>query len=183
LAGADGEIHRQRERRRLEITRLEIHAVDPQEREAADDEHSADDAHVKEMRLDQRSRQRADHRRGQKGNEHADDETRSCPFGEHVRRQRPDAAEINTQQCQDCAELDKNRERLAEGIVTPAEEMLHQQQVACRGNGKELGESFHDTENSRLDQVDVRQHQVNGGRLDRGGIHSLLRKEGRRESW
>ena len=77
---ADAEIHRQRKRGRFVIARLEIEPVDQKQNEAADDEHDADDAHVEQMRLDERVGQRADHRRRQEGDQHADDEARRRPI-------------------------------------------------------------------------------------------------------
>ena len=118
------------------------------------------------MRLDERRRQHADHRRRQERQQHADDETRRVPLAEHVRRQRPDAAEIDAEQRQNGAELDQDGKRLAEGVVAPAEEVLHQQKVSGRGDGQEFGQALDHAEDRRLDQVDI----------GREGMHAVLRK-------
>ena len=100
--------------------------------------------------LDEAVRQRADHRRRQEREQHADDEARRRPFGEHVGRQRPEPAEIDRQQRQDRAELDQDRERLAEVVVAPAEKMLHQQQMPGRGHRQEFGQALDDAEHAAL---------------------------------
>ena len=75
LANADDEIHRQRVVGGVVIARLEIELVDPQQHRAADDQREADDPDVEQHRLDEVVRQRADHRRRQEREQHADDET------------------------------------------------------------------------------------------------------------
>ena len=74
---------------------------------------------------------------------------------EHVRCQRPDAAEINGEQRQNGAELDQDGKGLAERVVAPAEEVLHQQQVPGGGDRQEFGQALDHTEHRRLDQVDI----------------------------
>ena len=102
-------------------------------------------------------RQRADHRRRQEREQHADDEARAPPRSVNMlRRERPEPAEIDRQQRQDGAELDQHREGLAEGVVAEAEEVLHQQQMAGRGHRQEFGQALDDAEHDRLDQVDMR---------------------------
>ena len=77
-----------------------------------------------------------------------------------LRRQRPDAAEIDRQQRQDGAELNQDRERLAERVVAPAEEMLHQQQMAGGGHRQKFGQAFDDAQDGRLEQVEMSRDQA-----------------------
>ena len=67
----------------------------------------------------------------------------------------PQPAEIDRQQRQDGAELDQHREGLAEGVVAPAEEVLHQQQMAGRGHRQEFGQALDDAEDGRLDEIEM----------------------------
>ena len=53
------------------------------------------------------------------------------------------------------AELNEDRERLSERVVTPAEEILHQQQMSGRRHRQEFGEAFDDAEDRRLEQVQM----------------------------
>ena len=51
---------------------------------------------------------------------------------------------VDRQQSQDGAELNQNREALAEIVVAEAEEPLHQQEVPGRGHRNELGQPLDD---------------------------------------
>ena len=81
---ADAEIHRQRELRSRRDSALQAHAVDPEQHEAAENEHEADDPHVEQHRLDETMRQRADDRRRQEREQHADDERAAGPAAEKL---------------------------------------------------------------------------------------------------
>src|SRR5262249_22115964 len=61
--------------------------------------------------------------------------------------------EIDRQQRQDRAELDQDREGVAEILVAEAEEMLHQQQMSGRRHRQILGQSLDEAEDDRLDDV------------------------------
>ena len=72
-----------------------------------------------------------------------------------VARQIPQPGEIDRQQREDRAELDQDRERLAEVVVVQAEEMLHQQQMAGRGDRQEFGEALDQAEHRRFDKIEI----------------------------
>ena len=108
---------------RVVIARLEVEPVDPQQHRAADDQREADDPDVEQHVLDEVVRERADHRRRQKRDQHADDEAPRRRIVEHAEQQLPQPREIDRQQRQDGAELDQHREGLAEILVVEAEEM------------------------------------------------------------
>jgi hypothetical protein len=75
-------------------------------------------------------RHRPDHRRGQKGQQHADHEAARRRIGEHADEDFPQFDEIDREDGEHGAELDQHREGLAEFLIVEAEEPLHQQQVA-----------------------------------------------------
>ena len=89
--------------------------------------------------------------------------TKPCclPLREHRLGQRPKPAEINRKQRENGAELDQDCKRFTEGIISPAEQVLHQEQMASRGHRKVFGQALDDTEHCRLDKVEM---------------HELLRK-------
>ena len=104
--------------------------------------------------LDEVVRERADHRRRQERDQHADDETARRRIAEHAEREPPQPDEIDRQQRQDRAELDQHREGLAEIVVVEAEEVLHQQQMAGRGDRQELGQALDHAEDEGLEKVE-----------------------------
>ena len=67
-------------------------------------------------------------------------------IGEQAERELPQPAEVDRQQRQDRAELDQDREGLAEVVVAEAEEMLDQQQMPGRRDREEFGEALDDAE-------------------------------------
>ena len=79
---------------------------------------------------------------------------RACRIVEHADSELPQPHEIDRQQRQDGAELDQDREGLAEVLVAEAEELLQQQQMAGRGDRKELGQPFDDAEDDCLEEIE-----------------------------
>src|SRR5437868_4047375 len=75
-------------------------------------------------------------------------------IGEHAGRELPDAREIDREQRQNGAELDKHREGLAELRIVESKKTLDQQEVPGRGDRQEFGQSFDDTEDERLEKVE-----------------------------
>ena len=92
--------------------------------------------------LDEPVRDRADDRRRQKRDQHAEDEAPRLRIGEEAERQPPQPREVDRQQREDRAELDQHRKGLAEILVGEAEEMLDQQQVPGRGYRDVFGQPF-----------------------------------------
>ena len=99
-------------------------------------------------------RERADHRRRQECDQHADDEAPRRRIAEHADRELPDAEKIDRQQRQDRAELDQHREGLAEIVVVEAEEALDQEEMPGRGHRQELGQALDDAEDEGLEKVE-----------------------------
>ncbi len=156
LEHADQEIHRHREGDHVAVARLELEALDPDERDAADDERDAHDPRVEQHGLDEVVQQRAEHRGRQEREQDADHEAARRRVDEEADRKPDDAHEIDRQQREDCAELDQDRKGVAEVLVAEAEEMLHQQQMSSRRHREVLGEPFDHAENGRLDEVEHR---------------------------
>ena len=111
---------------------LEIERIDPQQDRAADDQREADHPGIEQYVLDEAVRERADDRRRQECDQHADDEAARGRIGEEAERDLPEPHEIDREDRQDRAELDQHHEGLAELVVVEAEEPFQQQQVPGR---------------------------------------------------
>src|SRR5262249_26977939 len=94
------------------------------------------------------------HCRRQEGEQHADHEAARRRIAEHADRDLPDSYGIDQQQRQDGAELNQDREGLAEIGVVETEEPLHQQQMAGRGHREKYRESLDHAEKESLQQID-----------------------------
>src|SRR3974390_710447 len=135
------------------IARIELHAVNPQEDGAADNQGEADDPDVEQDGLYEVVCQSADHRGRQERNQQADDEAPRRGILEHGERDLPDAGKIDRQQCQDGPELDQDSEGLAEILVIETEEALRQEKMAGRGYRQELGQSLDHAEKECLEKL------------------------------
>ena len=98
-----------------------------------------------------------------------------CPLREHFRGECPEPAEIDRQQRKNGAELNQDRKRFAKGIVTPAEHMLHQQQVARRRYRQKFCQTLDNSEDGRLDQVNICRSRAKRGRHRGIQLHEQLR--------
>src|SRR6476620_3839254 len=131
------------------VARLQIKPVDPQQHETANDKRGAHYPHIEQVSLDGAVGERTDHHGGQKGNEHPENEAPRVCAGEHAKEQVPQSHSVDRQQRKDCAELDQDRKGLSEFLVLKAEEMTHEQEMASRRNGNELGQTLDHAEDCR----------------------------------
>ena len=79
----------ERELRRVVMARLQVERIDPQQDRAADDQREADHPGVEQHVLDEAVPGRADDRRRQERDQHADDKTARGGIGEHAERDLP----------------------------------------------------------------------------------------------
>src|SRR5581483_11371787 len=93
--------------------------------------------------------------RRQKGEKHADDKTCCLPLREHRPCEAQKPAEIDGKQRQYGTELDQDRKRFPESIVSPTQQVLHQQEVTGGRNREIFGQTLDDTEYGRLDKVEM----------------------------
>ena len=138
--------------------------IDPQQDRAADDQHEADDPDVEQHILDEAVADRADDRRRQERDQHADDEAACRLIAEHGGRDAPKPPEIDGQDRQNGAELDQHHEGLAESVVVEAEETLDQQQMPGRGHRQELGQTLDDAEDEGLEKVESHSSSEEAGK-------------------
>ncbi len=139
------------------MLRLELQLIYPQEHRATDDQREADDPDIEQHAPDEVMRQRACDSGGQEGEQHADDEPARRGVAEHLRREPPQAPEVDGQERQERAELDQRHEASPEGRVVEAEEPLRQQQMPARGHRDERRQPCDGAEGDGLEQVEPRE--------------------------
>jgi hypothetical protein len=129
------------------LARLEIELVDPEQDGAADDQRETHDPRIEQHELDVLAGKEADDDGRQEGDEHADDETAGIGVArEHADRDIPQLPEIESDDRKDRAELNQNSEAVPERPLAEAEEPLRKQEMAGRGDGKELRHALDDAE-------------------------------------
>src|SRR5215207_2617652 len=109
----------------------ELQLVDDHQHEPAGDERAADEKRVEQHVLDEAAQEHPDHRRRQEGENDADDEAAGVRIARDRRRDLPQPREIDREQRQDRPELDQDGEGLV-GLAFEAEEVLQEQEMACR---------------------------------------------------
>ena len=155
LRNADDEIHRQREPGGLVVARLEIEPIDPQQHRAARDQREAHDPGIEQHLLDESCRPVAPiTAAGRKAISTPMMKRRACGSLNMPMNELPQPHRIDRQQGQDGAELNQDREALAEIVVAEAEKLLHEQEMPGRRDRYELGQSLDHAEDRRLDDIE-----------------------------
>jgi hypothetical protein len=158
----DDQVHRQREQRRFMVARLEIEPIDPKEHDAADDQRDAYDPRIEQHLLDEPVGRRPRSPPGRNAISTPMTKRRAYEIVEYADSELPRPHGIDRQPGQDGAELDQNREALAESSSPKP-----QQKMARRG----------DRQKTRSTPRSRRGWLPNSGCADPPGAHpELLRK-------
>jgi hypothetical protein len=97
--------------------------------------------------------------------------TKRRAYEQYADSELPQPHGIDRQQGQDGAELDQNREALAEVLVAETQELLQQQKMAGRGDRQKLGQPLGHAEDGCLDDIE-RHDEFRGGE---GAVCARLR--------
>ena len=147
LREADPQIHHQRKFGGVVLVRMEIELIDPHQDRAADDQREAHHPRIEEKFLDVLAGDQADDNRGQESHQHADHEPPVVRVREHAERDLPQPGEVEHDDREYSAELNQHDKTVPECAVAKAEETLHQQHVAGRGNRQKFRDALDDAEN------------------------------------